>query len=223
MFQRLTDRAAKVMALANSQAQRSRSDTLEAEHILLGLVEEGKGVGASMLKNLGVDLDRVRSGVRERLGFPSAVEPASGKRPAQQPMAKRVLERAISESQALGHDHAGTEHLLLGLLSVKGSIPEQVLGALGVDLDRARGELLAMLGTKGGSESGEELAAKAMESLSACLQMMSGAAGRPISLEALVEAIFAARRTLGEDTSLDAAAKSVLEFLKQPGGAGPQG
>ena len=114
MFERFTDRARKVMALANQEAQRFNHEYIGTEHILLGLVKEGSGVGANVLKNLDVDLRKVRMEV-EKLVKSGPDMVTMGKLP-QTPRAKKVIEYAIEEARNLNHNYVGTEHLLLGLL-----------------------------------------------------------------------------------------------------------
>src|ERR1700751_3519395 len=114
MFERFTDRARKVMALANQEAQRFNHEYIGTEQILLGLVKEGSGVGPNVLKNLDVDLRKVRLEV-EKLVKPGPEPVTIGKLP-QSPQAKKVVEHAIEESRNLNHSSVGTEHLLLGLL-----------------------------------------------------------------------------------------------------------
>jgi ATP-dependent Clp protease ATP-binding subunit ClpC len=144
MFERFTDRARKVMALANQEAQRFNHDYIGTEHILLGLVKEGSGVGANVLKNLGVDLRRVRREVEQLIKHgPGMV--TMGKVP-HTPRAKRVIEYAIEESRGLNHNYVGTEHLLLGLLREQDSVAAQVLIRLGLKLENVRAEVLDLLG-----------------------------------------------------------------------------
>ncbi len=151
MFERFTDRARKVMALANQEAQRFNHEYIGTEHILLGLVKEGSGVGANVLKNLNVDLRRVRLEV-ERLVKSGPEMVTMGKLP-QTPRAKRVIEYAIEEARNLNHNYVGTEHLLLGLLREQDGVAAQVLMNLGLRLEDVREEVLNLLGA--GVESEE--------------------------------------------------------------------
>jgi ATP-dependent Clp protease ATP-binding subunit ClpC len=144
MFERFTDRARKVMALANQEAQRFNHEYIGTEHILLGLVKEGSGVGANVLKNLGVDLRKVRLEV-EKLVKSGPEMVTMGKLP-QTPRAKRVIEYAIEEARNLNHNYVGTEHLLLGLLREQDGVAAQVLMNLGLKLDDVREEVLNLLG-----------------------------------------------------------------------------
>jgi ATP-dependent Clp protease ATP-binding subunit ClpC len=144
MFERFTDRARKVMALANQEAQRFNHEYIGTEHILLGLVKEGSGVGANVLKNLGVDLRKIRLEV-EKLVKSGPEMVTMGKLP-QTPRAKRVIEYAIEEARNLNHNYVGTEHLLLGLLREQDGVAAQVLMNLGLKLEDVREEVLNLLG-----------------------------------------------------------------------------
>ncbi len=144
MFERFTDRARKVMALANQEAQRFNHEYIGTEHILLGLVKEGSGVGANVLKNLSVDLRKVRLEVEKLVkSGPDIV--TMGKLP-QTPRAKKVIEFAIEEARNLNHNYVGTEHLLLGLLREHDGVAAQVLMNLGLKLEEVREEVLNLLG-----------------------------------------------------------------------------
>src|SRR5881409_1037052 len=144
MFERFTDRARKVMALANQEAQRFNHEYIGTEHILLGLVKEGSGVGANVLKNLDVDLRKVRLEV-EKLVKSGPDMVTMGKLP-QTPRAKKVIEYAIEEARNLNHNYVGTEHLLLGLLREHDGVAAQVLMNLGLKLEEVREEVLKLLG-----------------------------------------------------------------------------
>jgi len=153
MFERFTDRARKVMALANQEAQRFNHEYIGTEHILLGLVKEGSGVGANVLKNLGVDLRKVRLEV-EKLVHSGPDMVTMGKLP-QTPRAKKVIEYAIEEARNLNHNYVGTEHLLLGLLREHDGVAAQVLMNLGLKLEEVREEVLNLLGAGMDKETGE--------------------------------------------------------------------
>ncbi len=152
MFERFTDRARKVMALANQEAQRFNHEYIGTEHILLGLVKEGSGVGANVLKNLDVDLRKVRLEV-EKLVKPGPEMVTMGKLP-QTPRAKKVIEYAIEEARNLNHNYVGTEHLLLGLLREHDGVAAQVLMNLGLKLEEVREEVLNLLGAS--QDQGEQ-------------------------------------------------------------------
>src|SRR5206468_3000998 len=114
MYERFTDRARRVMQLAKRDAQRFNHEYIGTEHILLGLVSEGSGVAANVLKNLDIDLHKVHREV-EKIVQHGPVRPVPGHLP-QTPRAKKVIDYAITEARGLKHNYVGTEHLLLGLL-----------------------------------------------------------------------------------------------------------
>src|SRR5512137_764074 len=165
MFERFTDRARKVMALANQEAQRFNHEYIGTEHILLGLVKEGSGVGANVLKNLDVDIKKLRLEV-EKLVKSGPDMVSMGKLP-QTPRAKKVIEFAIEEARSLNHNYVGTEHILLGLLRESEGIAAQVLMNLGLKLEDVRQEVLNLLGA-GVEDAPNDLG----------LKMPPGAAGR---------------------------------------------
>ena len=132
------------MALANQEAQRFNHEYIGTEHILLGLVKEGSGVGANVLKNLDIDLRKVRLEV-EKLVKSGPEMVTMGKLP-QTPRAKKVIEYAIEEARNLNHNYVGTEHLLLGLLREHDGVAAQVLMNLGLKLEEVREEVLNLLG-----------------------------------------------------------------------------
>ncbi|MFA6425501.1 MAG: Clp protease N-terminal domain-containing protein, partial [Phycisphaerae bacterium] len=144
MFERFTDRARKVMALANQEAQRFNHEYIGTEHILLGLVKEGSGVGANVLKNLDVDIKKLRLEV-EKLVKSGPDMVTMGKLP-HTPRAKKVIECAIEEARSLNHNYIGTEHLLLGLLRETEGVAAQVLMSMGLKLEDIRQEVLNILG-----------------------------------------------------------------------------
>ena len=132
------------MALANQEAQRFNHEYIGTEHVLLGLIKEGSGVGANVLRNLGVDLPKVRMEI-EKLVKAGPDMVTMGKLP-QTPRAKKVVEYAIEEARNLNHNYVGTEHLLLGLLREHDGVAAQVLLNLGLKLEEVRGEVLSLLG-----------------------------------------------------------------------------
>ena len=146
MYERFTDRARKVMQLANQEAQRFNHEYIGTEHILLGLVKEGSGVAANVLKNLDVDLRKIRLEV-ERIVQPGAGgdQVVMGRLP-HTPRAKKVIEYSIEEARNLNHNYVGTEHLLLGLLREQEGVAAQVLMNLGLKLEDVREEVLNLLG-----------------------------------------------------------------------------
>ena len=158
MFERFTDRARKVMALANQEAQRFNHEYIGTEHILLGLVKEGSGVGATVLKNLDVDIKKLRLEV-EKLVKSGPDMVTMGKLP-QTPRAKKVIEYAIEEARALNHNYVGTEHILLGLLRETEGIAAQVMMNLGLKLEDVRQEVLNLLGASVDEGPGADLEMK---------------------------------------------------------------
>ncbi|MFT4537792.1 MAG: ATP-dependent Clp protease ATP-binding subunit ClpC [Planctomycetota bacterium] len=154
MFDRFTDRAKKVMNLARQEAQRFNHEYLGTEHVLLGLVQEGSGVAANVLKNMGIDLNKIRMEVEKIVKTgPSMV--TMGQLPFT-PRAKKVLELSMEEASNLGHNYIGTEHLLLGLIKENEGIAAQVLLNLGVKLEDVREEVLDFLGADTSDEEDEE-------------------------------------------------------------------
>ncbi len=131
------------MALANQEAQRLGHEYIGTEHILLGLVKEGSGVGASVLKNLNVNLPKVRLEVKKFIKSGTETV-AKGKLP-QTPRAKKIIEHAIYEARELGHHYVGTEHLLLGLLRDRDGVAAQVLMSLNLRLEDVRDEVVSIL------------------------------------------------------------------------------
>ncbi len=144
MYERFTDRARKVMQLANQEAQRFNHEYIGTEHVLLGLVKEGSGVAANVLKNLDVDLRKIRLEV-EKLVQSGPEMVTMGKLP-QTPRAKKVIEYSMEEARNLNHNYVGTEHILLGLLREQEGVAAQVLMNLGLKLDEVRDEVLNLLG-----------------------------------------------------------------------------
>lgn len=151
MYERFTDRARKVMQLANQEAQRFNHEYIGTEHILLGLIKEGSGVAANVLKNLDIDLRKIRLEV-EKLVQSGPDMVTMGKLP-QTPRAKKVIEYSMEEARNLNHNYVGTEHILLGLLREQEGVAAQVLMNLGLKLEEVREEVLNLLGH--GMEGGE--------------------------------------------------------------------
>lgn len=143
MYERFTDRARKIMQLANEEARRFNHEYIGTEHILLGLVKEGSGVAALMLKNLDVDLRKIRLEV-EKL-FVKGPDMVLGHLP-KTPRARQVIDYSMEEAQSLGHDHVGSEHLLLGLLREQEGVAAQVLMNLGLNLEAVRTEIRKLPG-----------------------------------------------------------------------------
>ena len=153
MFERFTDRARRVVVLAQEEARALNHNYIGTEHILLGLIQEGEGVAAKALESMGISLDAVRTEVKEIIG--SGGNPPSGYIPFT-PRAKKVLELALREALQLGHKYIGTEHILLGLIREGEGVAAQVLVKLGADLSRVRQQVIQLLsGYEGGGEHEE--------------------------------------------------------------------
>jgi Clp amino terminal domain, pathogenicity island component/TIR domain/UvrB/uvrC motif len=142
MFERFTDRARRVVALAQEEARMLNHNYIGTEHILLGLIHEGEGVGAKALESLGIALEGVRQQVEEIVG--QGQHRHSGHIPFT-PRAKRVLELSLREALQLSHNYIGTEHILLGLIREGKGVAAQVLVKVGIDLGRARQQVLQLL------------------------------------------------------------------------------
>ena len=160
MHDKFTERVRKVIYLAREEAARLQHDYIGTEHLLLGVIREGEGIAATVLNNLGLDLDRIRQEV-ENMVSASGGTMTIGEIPFT-PRAKRVLELAVEEARSLGHNYVGTEHLLLGLIREGEGVAAQVLLELGVDRKRVRVDTLKLLGGTPSSgqaaERGEERA-----------------------------------------------------------------
>ncbi len=144
MHDKFTERVRKVIYLAREEAARLQHDYIGTEHLLLGVIREGEGIAATVLNNLGVDLDHIRQAV-ENMVTSSGGTMTIGEIPFT-PRAKRVLELAVEEARSLGHNYVGTEHLLLGLIREGEGVAAKVLLELGVDRKRVREETLKLLG-----------------------------------------------------------------------------
>ena len=153
MFERFTDRARRVVVLAQEEARLLNHNYIGTEHILLGLIHEGEGVAAQALESLGISLEAVRSQVEEIIGQGSSSP--SGHIPFT-PRAKKVLELSLREALQLGHNYIGTEHVLLGLIREGEGVAAQVLVKLGADLSKVRQEVIQQLSGYSGSGGGRE-------------------------------------------------------------------
>src|SRR5262245_24851493 len=141
-FDKFTERARKVLSLAQEEAQRFNHNYIGTEHLLLGLVREGDGVAAKVLSNLGVELNTVRSAVEFRIGRGDRIVLGDI---GLTPRAKKVVELAVDEARRLNHHYIGTEHLLLGLVREGEGIAAGVLESLGVTLERVRSQTIQVL------------------------------------------------------------------------------
>ena len=142
MVERFTDRARRVVVLAQEEARMLDHNYIGTEHILLGLIGEGEGVAAKALESLGISLEAVRQEVEEIIGRGQQAPPGHI---AFTPRAKKVLELALREAQQLGHNYVGTEHILLGLIREGEGVAAQVLVKLGADLERVRQQVIQLL------------------------------------------------------------------------------
>ena len=142
MFERFTDRARRVVVLAQEEARMLNHNYIGTEHLLLGLIGEGEGVAAKALESLGISLAAVRQQVEEIIG--QGQQAPSGHIPFT-PRAKKVLELADREARALGHDYVGTEHILLGLIREGDGVAAQVLVKLGADPNRVRQQVIQLV------------------------------------------------------------------------------
>ncbi|MCW2601031.1 MAG: NDP-hexose 4-ketoreductase [Frankiales bacterium] len=149
MFERFTDRARRVVVLAQEEARMLNHNYIGTEHILLGLIHEGEGVAAKALESLGISLEGVRSQVEEIIG--QGQQAPSGHIPFT-PRAKKVLELSLREALQLGHNYIGTEHILLGLIREGEGVAAQVLVKLGADLNRVRQQVIQLLSGYQGKE-----------------------------------------------------------------------
>src|ERR1700757_1934334 len=160
MFERFTDRARRVVVLAQEEARMLNHNYIGTEHILLGLIHEGEGVAAKSLESLGISLEGVRSQVEEIIG--QGQQAPSGHIPFT-PRAKKVLELSLREALQLGHNYIGTEHILLGLIREGDGVAAQVLVKLGADLNRVRQQVIQLLHGDQGKEPASGAASGSIE------------------------------------------------------------
>jgi len=174
MFERFTDRARKVMALANQEAQRLNHEYIDTEHVLLGILKEDQGVGAAALKNLGLDLLKVRTELKKRIKQGPdmmSIDRLPRPRLPQTLYAKNTIEYAIEEARSLNHNYVGTEHILLGLIrrqkrldgQYRQTTAQKILRSLGITLRKAREEVLNLLGVTRKKENIKKVATKKKE------------------------------------------------------------
>jgi ATP-dependent Clp protease ATP-binding subunit ClpC len=142
MFERFTDRARRVVVLAQEEAKMLNHNYIGTEHILLGLIHEGEGVAAKALESLGISLDAVREQVQDIIG--QGQQQPTGHIPFT-PRAKKVLELSLREALQLGHNYIGTEHILLGLIREGEGVAAQVLQKLGASLEVVRQKVIEVV------------------------------------------------------------------------------
>jgi ATP-dependent Clp protease ATP-binding subunit ClpA len=155
MFERFTDRARRVVVLAQEEARLLNHNYIGTEHLLLGLIHEGEGVAAMALESLGISLEAVRAQVEEIIGQGQSAP--TGHIPFT-PRAKKVLELSLREATQLGHNYIGTEHILLGLIREGEGVAAQVLVKLGADLSRVRQQVIQVLSSYVGGKAPAEQA-----------------------------------------------------------------
>src|SRR5919202_880703 len=151
-FDKFTERAKKVLVLAQEEAQRFNHNYIGTEHLLLGLVREGEGIAAKVLGNLGVELNKVRSAVEFIIGRGDRMVIGDI---SLTPRAKKVIELAVEEARRLNHNYIGTEHLLLGLVREGEGIAAGVLESLGVSLEKVRTQVIQVVNTSAGQYGGQ--------------------------------------------------------------------
>ncbi len=196
MFERFTDRARRVVVLAQEEARLLNHNYIGTEHILLGLIHEGEGVAAKALESLGISLEAVRNQVQEIIG--QGGSSPSGHIPFT-PRAKKVLELSLREALQLGHNYIGTEHILLGLIREGEGVAAQVLVKLGADLSRVRQQVIKLLSGYGGP-AGEQASGSSRERAGA----VTGGSGGDSASGSLVLDQFGRNLTqLARDKSLD--------------------
>jgi len=139
MFERFTDRARRVVVLAQEEARMHNHNHIGTEHILLGLIHEGEGVAARALESLGISLEAVRQQLEEVIG--QGEEPLTGHIPFS-PRGKKAIELSLREALQLGHNYIGTEHILLALIRQGDGVAAQILVRLGADLNRVRQQVI---------------------------------------------------------------------------------
>jgi len=200
MFERFTDRARRVVVLAQEEARMLNHNYIGTEHLLLGLIHEGEGVAAKALESLGVSLEAVRQQVEEIIG--QGQQAPSGHIPFT-PRAKKVLVLSLREPRQMGHDYIGTEHILLGLLREGEGVAAQVLVKLGADLNRVRHQVIGLLHARRGEEPAgsaaggrerrlpPEIAARldAIDSRLAAVEQRAGAGPDTLELDQQIEQV----------------------------------
>jgi ATP-dependent Clp protease ATP-binding subunit ClpA len=214
MFERFTDRARRVVVLAEEEARMLHHNYIGTEHILLGLIGEGEGVAAKALESLGISLDVVRQQIEEIIGPGQQAPPESI---PFTPRAKKVFELSLRESLQLGHQYVGTEHILLALIREGDGVAAQVLVKLGADLNRVRqqvGQLLhgyqgkepASAGTGEGFQLGQRASARPQEDA-------------PTRVELLDRRLAAIERWVGLRPDLDDLDQEIAQVGREKEGA----
>ena len=204
MFEQFTERARKVLGLARQEAQKFNHEYIGTEHILLGLILEGSGVAATVLRNMDVDLRKIRLEIEKLVQQGPQVMTAPSKLPFT-PRAKRVIDLAKEEAATLNHEHVGTEHLLLGLLRENEGIAAQVLMNLGVRLDEVREEVLDLLSPEAnqGNANKEDTGRRSKPRDTASIGPGNAAAGNEKSKTPALDAFGRDLTELAREGSLD--------------------
>jgi ATP-dependent Clp protease ATP-binding subunit ClpC len=205
MFERFTDRARRVVVLAQEEARDLGHNYIGTEHILLGLLRESDGVAARALVSMGISLDVVRGQVKEIIGQGDPSE-LSGHIPFT-PRAKKVLELSLREALQLGHNYIGTEHILLGLIREGEGVAAQVLVTLGADLNRVRQQVIHLLH---GYQGGEP-----MSSGDPGGEREHGGSGRSTPAQAAMEARIARSARVFSQTQLDSVMGRIGEVVNR--------
>jgi ATP-dependent Clp protease ATP-binding subunit ClpC len=202
MFERFTDRARRVVVLAQEEARMLRHDYIGTEHILLGLVREGGGVAAQALESINISLEDVRRQVEEIIGLGQGVP--TGHIPFT-PRAKKVLEYSLREALQLGHTYIGTEHILLGLVRESEGVAAQVLVRYGANLDQVRHTVIELLsGYAGGQSAAVGAAVEEVEAVLAWSASSESSPTCPNCRSSLAETLAASTLELkvGDETTM---------------------
>ncbi len=206
MFERFSDRARRVVVLAQEEARMLNHDYIGTEHILLGLMHEGEGVAAKALESLGISLDAVRQQVEVIIG--QGQQAPSGHIPFT-PRAKKVLELADREARALGHNYIDTEHILLGLIREGDGVAAQVLVKLGADLNRVRQQVIQLLH---GYQGADVIGAGSRRGKRARARLLDDALAR---IDALDRRLAAIERWVGLRPDLDDLAQEIAQVRRE--------
>ena len=207
MFERFTDRARRVVVLAQEEARMLNHNYIGTEHILLGLIHEGEGVAARALESLGISLEAVRQQVEDIIG---RGQQAPHGHIAFTPRVKKVLELASREALQLGHNYIGTEHILLGLIREGEGVAAQVLVKLGADLNRVRQQVIQLLH----GDPGKEPADRPRLGKRARARLMDDALAR---IDALDQRLAAIERWVGVRPDLDDVDQEIAQVRREQG------
>jgi len=202
LFERFTDRARRVLVLAQEEARLLNHSFIGTEHILLGLIHEGEGVAAKALESLGISLEAVRERVEETIGPAGSGSTGS---PPFTPRSKKVLELSLREALQLGHNYIGTEHMLLGLVREGEGVAAQVLVSLGVDLNVLRQRVIELLKGYGASD-------EPTTGLLRLQRRRPGLSALPVGKEFVAQVVRSGRRPSDYATAYDELAIVVWDF-----------